>query len=457
MKIMDKISFYTALFSAKIINHCLHLIKSPGTSLPGYVAMRISKNFLSFISKYCREKTITVTGTNGKTTTSGLFANILKSANNTVLHNAKGANMPAGIATSLAVGYKPFSKFDYAVLETDEAYLTKLYDYINIDYLLLTNLFADQLDRYGESDTTAKKIQEAIAKNKELKLIVNADDPMLFELGKDNERIFFGFETVTYKTSTKNDVSTTENVICSCNSNLFYEEQYYGHVGRYYCRNCQKRRPEPKYKAHAVIFDDSSEIYVKYFENSSEKEYCFKTHMVGLYNAYNVLAAISLALELGINSETIQYSLDNYKTMFGRAEKKVVNDRNVFIQLIKNPTGANEVLKTINPDITKKILMIINDQYADGRDMSWLWDTNFELLKNYENEIVLSGSRAYDMAVRLKYSGFDTNKIVIKKEIKDAMNYALSSIEKNEQLLVMPTYTALLEMQKIWERIASRG
>lgn len=449
MKTTEKIGFYNALFGAKIVNKGLRLMKSAGTSLPGVVALKLSKNFLSFLSKYSKKSIITVTGTNGKTTTSGILAHILKTAENTVLHNEKGANMLSGIASSLAVNYKPFTKFDYAVLESDEAYLTKLYDYLNADYLLVTNLFRDQLDRYGELDTTAKKIQEAITKNPNLTLVINADDPMLSELGKDNKKIFFGFEEITYKNSSKDSLAPAESVSCSCKSDLSYEKRYYAHVGKYFCKSCKKSRPEPDYKAYGIIYDDYSEIYIKYKKDNKEVENCFKTGLIGLYNAYNALAAISAALESGIAPEIIQKGLDGYKSVFGRAEKLVVKDRNVLVQLIKNPTGASEVLRTINHKTCDKLLIIINDNYADGRDVSWLWDADFEMLKDYSGEIVVSGIRAYDMAVRMKYAGFDKERIKVESDIKSAINYTVDSVEKNAHVLIMPTYTALLEMQKI--------
>lgn len=452
MNNIDKISFYAALFGAKTINLGLKMIKSSGTSLPGLAAMKISKNFLSFLSKYCQKDIVTITGTNGKTTTAGLFAHILKSADNTVLHNEKGANMLSGIASALAIGYKPFSRFDYAVLESDEAYLTKLYDYLKVDYLLVTNLFRDQLDRYGELDTTAKKIQNAISKNPDLTIFVNADDPMLAELGSSNKRIFFGFDNITYKTSQKESLAPAETVSCLCKSELAYEKRYYAHVGRYFCEKCGRKRPQPDYKGYAVIYDDYSEIYVKFIRENQEKELAFKTGLVGLYNAYNALAAISMALETGISAESIQKGLDTYKSVFGRAERLTIDGKNVLVQLIKNPTGASEVLRTVNQNSCSRLLIIINDNYADGRDVSWLWDTDFELLKDYDGKIVVSGIRAYDMAVRLKYAGFDASRIEVKNDIKEAINYSIDNVEQGGQLLIMPTYTALLEMQKILKR-----
>ena len=455
METMDKLSFYNALFAAKAVNFGLHLMQSSGTSLPGGIALKLSKNFLSFLSKYCEKSIITVTGTNGKTTTSGLFAHILKTAKNTVLHNEKGANMLSGVASSLAVNYKPFSRFDYAVLESDEAYLTKLYDYINADYLLVTNLFRDQLDRYGELDTTAKKIQQAIDKNPELKIFINADDPMLYDLGSGNKRIFYGFEKITYKSAVVDSQAPAEAVNCSCGSDLTYEQRYYAHIGKYKCENCGRARVEPDYKGSVVIYDDFSEIYIqRKCENKSKeltKDLYFRVPLIGLYNAYNALAAISAALELGISPYIIQQGLHSYKSVFGRAEKFEYNGRNVLVQLIKNPTGASEVLRTINKNTCAKLLIIINDNYADGRDVSWLWDADFELLKDYPNTITISGIRAYDMAARMKYAGFNPEKIEVIEDIKEAVFSSVDSINEGEQLLIMPTYTALLEMQKFFK------
>ena len=448
MNVLKKINFYTALLCAKSVNKVLHIFRRAGTSLPGVVALKLQGDFISFVNYYCKKNIITITGTNGKTTTAGLIAHILKTANSKVLHNEKGANMLSGIASSLAVNYKPFTKFDYAVLESDEAYLTKLYDYLSANYLLVTNLFRDQLDRYGELDTTAKKIEEAIKKNPKLKVILNADDPMLSELGEGNEKIFYGFEDIEYKDQSTASQSPMEAVMCKCKTALSYIKRFYAHIGQYFCKNCRNEHPTPKYKAKALIYSDYSEIIL--YKNNQELK--FTTNLVGAYNAYNVLSALALTMELGIDNNTIQLALDSYKPAFGRAQRMKISDRNILVQLIKNPTGASEVLRTVNAAENKKLLIIINDKYADGRDVSWLWDADFEILKNYGNEIVVSGTRAYDMAARLKYAGFSKDKIKIIPKIKESINYSLDTIPKDSQLLIMPTYTALLEMQKIFNK-----
>jgi len=268
------------------------------------------------------------------------------------------------------------------------------------------------------------------------------------QLGKNNNKIFFGFENVVYETDITNSQAPAEITTCYCGENLEYEKIYYAHIGKYHCPKCLIKRPELKYKGYATIHENHSEIQVKYNKNGKEIDNSFTTNLIGLYNAYNVLGAISSALECNIDAQTIQNALNTYKTTFGRAEKLNINNKEIFIQLIKNPTGASEVLRTINPTHTAKILMIINDNYADGRDMSWLWDTDFERLKNFPNEIVVSGIRAYDMATRLKYAEFPTEKIAVIENIKESIEYALKNINENEQLLIMPTYTALLEIQK---------
>ena len=177
------------------------------------------------------------------------------------------------------------------------------------------------------------------------------------------------------------------------------------------------------------------------------KEYTFKVNLVGLYNAYNALAAISRALVLGIEPDVIQKALSSYKSIFGRAEKRTINGHDTLIQLIKNPTGASEVLKTV--DLDSNILIAINDNYADGRDISWLWDSDFEQLKDARKKVVTSGIRANDMALRLKYAGISQDRITIEPDIEKAINLVTSGENKDEKITILPSYTALLKINKL--------
>ena len=191
------------------------------------------------------------------------------------------------------------------------------------------------------------------------------------------------------------------------------------------------------------IYSDYSVLTVKH----GDSVYEFRINLVGLYNAYNVLGAVACALENGIGYETIKSAVLSYQSIFGRAERKVINGHNTLIQLIKNPTGASEVLKTV--DLSSKILIAINDNYADGRDISWLWDSDFEQLKNSQKSIITSGIRAKDMALRLKYAGVPTDKIIVEEDIHKAVELATSSDDKDERITILPSYTALLKISKM--------
>lgn len=443
---MNKIRFYTALICARLIYLAIKLLnKSSGTSFVGMSVLKICPDFLRYCKKYVKES-IAVTGTNGKTTTSGMLAHILEAENKNVLHNVKGANMLTGIANAFALNIAPFKIFDTAVLESDEAYLSKLYDYFNTDFLIVTNLFRDQLDRYGELSTTASFIQNAIDKNDSLLLLLNADDPLVNNFGKEKEALYYGFESVEFCSDIHNSNSNapTEVFNCICGEKLEYNKQFFAQEGHYQCLHCGYKRPEPDFKGYAKIFADYTELKIV---DSDNKEYEFKVNLIGLYNAYNALAAISQALILNIDYEIIKQAVLSYKSIFGRAEKKNINGHNTLIQLIKNPTGASEVLKTV--DLNSNIVIAINDNYADGRDISWLWDSDFEQLKDAKKLVITSGTRAKDMAVRLKYAGIPQERIIIEEDIMRAIKIASNSDNTDEKITILPSYTALLKINKM--------
>lgn len=441
---MGKIKFYLSLLTARILSILISTLhRSAGTSFVGLVVLKTCPKFLTYCAKYVKKEIITITGTNGKTTTAGLIASILEGNDQRVIHNEKGANMLTGIANVLALKILPFKRFDHYVLESDEAYLTKLYDFLPANVLLVTNLFRDQLDRYGELDTTAKKIQNAIDKNPSLKLLLNADDPMVANLGEGHEKIYFGFDKVEIVSNSIVSHAPAENVNCpACQEALKYTNRFFAQQGHYYC-DCGYQRPECDYSGDVKIFDDYSILKVV----CKNGEFEFNVGLIGLYNAYNALAAISLALELGYEQNQIQTALNSYQSIFGRAEKLIMQGHQVLVQLIKNPTGASEVLKTV--DLSSNILIMINDNYADGRDVSWLWDADFEFLQNAKNPIIVSGYRANDMAVRLKYAGIEPSKIVVIPKIRHSMEHLLNSLDINEKITILPTYTALLKMQTL--------
>ena len=424
--------FYLSLLFARCAYFVLHTTGlSAGTSIIGKFVLRMNPNFLEQCNKYIGTK-INVTGTNGKTTTSGIVSHLIEGSGKSVINNAMGANMLTGVVNAISVSLNPFKKTDYSVIESDEAYLAKIYEKFDADYLLVTNLFRDQLDRYGELETTKRLIQEGINKRPYVKLVLHADDPLVASFEGEN-KIFYGVENVYYADdSLKADTSVEEAFNCPCGKPLMYEKKFYAQQGHYFC-TCGYKRPEPKYKAEISLYKDYSILKIN-GEN-------FEVPLVGLFNAYNALGAIALCKELGIDN--IADTLPTFKVAFGRSEVKYLNGKHTLIQLIKNPIGANEVLKTVDKD--SNILIIINDNYADGRDVSWLWDAEFEFLKNAKKEIVVSGIRANDMALRLKYAGVEKIKII--QDIDKAVEYVGKSADNS--ITIMPTYTALLHVNKM--------
>lgn len=443
---MSRVKFYISLLLARLIYVAIRLLnKSSGTSFIGMVTLKFCPDFLTYCKGYIKNSAITVTGTNGKTTTSGLLAHILKNERHSVIHNVKGANMLTGVANMFALNVLPLNRFDYAVIESDEAYLTKLYDYFNSDYLLVTNLFRDQLDRYGELSTTASFIQSAIDKSSAT-LVLNADDPLVANFGKNRKAIYYGFEDVEF-CSEEHDCSSSPSEIfnCICGEPLAYSKKFFAQEGHYYCANCGYKRPEPDFKGFAKIYKYYSDLKIEDVKN--QKTYEFRVNLVGLYNAYNALGAISCALVNGVSPEIISSAVKSYKSIFGRAERKLINGHETLIQLIKNPAGASEVLETV--DLDSNILIAINDNYADGRDISWLWDSDFEQLKDAKRLIVTSGIRAKDMALRLKYAGIPQEKIIIEENIERAVALVTKSDNIEERVTILPSYTALLKINKM--------
>lgn len=452
IKIKNTVSIVTTKLAAQVIK-VLNL--GDGTNLPGRIARRITPEILTSLVNQSKKEIITVTGTNGKTTTCGFISGILNADGRKIAHNKKGANMLAGITTALVLESSLLGNLnvDHCLIELDEAYSPKAFDEFNPEIMLVTNLFRDQLDRYGELDVTAKKIHLAIEKTikvKPLTLVLNADDPIVANIVNDLnlKPVFYGFDEILFVGQDTEISQVKEIATCKCGENFEYNKLFYGHIGHYYCK-CGIQRPIPRFNARVEITPDSSLIIISE-ENGSEFQVNIK--MPGLYNAYNALGAIIVAKELGISAENIVKGLEHYDTVFGRAELLTIKEKQVLIQLIKNSIGASEVLRTVKDDKNSKLLIIINDNYADGRDVSWLWDANFELIANYKKQIVTSGERAEDMATRLKYVGINPKNILIEPNIEDAISYCLNNVQKEEKLYILPTYTALLNMQKILKK-----
>ena len=434
---MNKLRFYLSLIVAKSLFMFLKLTRlSRGTAILGLIALKICPDFLVYSNNYFTKSRVNITGTNGKTTTSGLLTHLLTKDNKSVLNNTEGANMLNGIINSLALKINIGSRFDYSVIETDEAFLKKVYEKFNGDYLLVTNLFEDQTDRFETPIFTRNLIQAGIDLRENVQLILNADEPLSASLKAKNKKpIFFGISHV-FDSEGKEITNTSEiEFNCPiCNKKLNYTKLQYAHIGDYFC-DCGYKRPEVKYGADVTLYKDYSVINLN---NET-----FKIPLTGLYNAYNALGAIAIAKELGI--ENIAHNIESYKVAFGRNEVRNICGHKTTLQLIKNPAGTNEVLKTV--DLESNILIAVNNNVADGTDISWINEANFDILKDCNKQIVVTGLKAKEMADRLKKAGINNIKTI--SDIKEAVSYTAQEAEGD--ITIMSTYTALLKIDKIKE------
>lgn len=421
---------------------------SGGSALPGLIAEKIDGEALGKLSKRL-DKVILITGTNGKTTTTKMLVEILKAGGHSVITNGSGSNLTRGLISALIRESNLLGRLraKTAVLEVDEASMPEAVRLTNPSVILVTNLFRDQLDRYGELDKTAVILQKAI-KNSRAKVILNADDPLVSILTtgyEDNSVIFYGVtEPKLHHEDDQLTASDSRNCLV-CGHVLNFEIKYFGHIGKFSCPNCEFRRPELDYEATTVALEGlkGSTFSVSGIDS-------LKIGLPGLYNVYNSLAALAVAAELGVDSDTVTKSLKTFTAAFGRIEQVKIKSRNLFLLLIKNPTGFNQVIQTFLTEKTKhNVLIAINDNFADGQDVSWLWDVEFESLVANSKDITVTGKRSGDMALRLKYAGCEESRITEIENLEQAATHAINTTPEKETLMIMPTYTAMLSLRKI--------
>ena len=412
-----------------------------GTTFPGRVALKLDSNILAKVSK--GYKVVLVTGTNGKTTTTSMIYNIIKEKGFPVITNNTGANLYPGIVTTFVENYKFFSKDEnkYAIIEVDEANLKYITKYITPEIITVTNLFRDQLDRYGEVYTTLTKILEGITLVPESKLVLNGDESLLGKLDVKNELIFYGFKTPINENKTI-DVNADSKFCKFCKTPYSYNFVTYNHLGDYYCTGCGYTHPSIKYGVDEILELTAESSTVKFGDTE------IYLGQSGVYNIYNALCAYSIAKELEVDDSTIKKSLESQSSSFGRQEIINIDDKEVKIILVKNPAGYNQALDTLclNKD-SFSCALLLNDNYADGRDVSWIWDVNFENLKDADlDEVYVSGLRAFDMAVRLKTAGIPSSKLIIEEDYENLTSKIRNG--KNKKLYILATYTAMINYRK---------
>jgi len=448
--------FWAALLAGKIVIFLCRLFRYPGTSLPGVVALKICPQLLYTLAP-AYEQVVAVTGTNGKTTTANLIAHILRSSNISAANNHEGANMLSGVATALIRDCTMSGKArsQIAILEVDEGSVGKAFPAVKPDLVVVTNYFRDQLDRYCELDHNITLLRRVLADLPKTSLLLNADDPLVVTAGRDQSAVsYYGVEGKQSEDETS-DCDIREGKFCpDCGDPISYHYYHYGQLGDYYCTGCAFQRPVPDFLAYDVKDDDYLEFTLDVRQG---KDFINTLHlrapMQGFYNIYNVLAASAAAITLGVSQQVITASLMEYIPATGRMERFLYKGRPCTLALIKNPAGLNEVLKTLLRTEGEKALVIaINDLAADGRDVSWLWDAGLEMLNEQSiKKVICSGSRAGDIAVRLKYAGVPRVKLVLEPGCRESLE--ILGLQGAKEYFVLASYTNLSKYANLLEKM----
>lgn len=422
----------------KLFYLCLKICRKNGGNLLGKIAYDWNPDIFKYFKVTC--PVIAVTATNGKTMTNNAIGYTLKNAGKKVISNTEGNNMETGILSTLLKTCTLTGKIkaDFLVFEVDEGYVPIIFKDFKLNTLVVLDFFRDQLDRNGEVETLILKINEFL-KSFNGNLVLNSDDPNVSRLSKanpDNKNIYY-FSVEKYKHATEELKEAGEGKFCPfCNNRIEYDYYQYSHIGKFKCPNCDYGNNE--------IYKLATDVNLK---NRTFKvdDITYKIKSNSIYNIYNFIAVISCVSLYNIDTKIIQKSLSTFALNNGRLEEVEINGIPTIINLAKNPTGANVSLRILNEDDNEKeLLFVLNDNLADGLDVSWIWDINFDQLNNV-NKIITSGTRAFDIAIRIKNSGFDINKI----EAYLNLNEAVENLYKTDtKKYVIANYTALQPTRK---------
>jgi UDP-N-acetylmuramyl tripeptide synthase len=482
-----------------------------GTSAPGKLLMRLAPGAIGELGARLARGSVLISATNGKTTTAAMAAGIFERAGIPLVHNQAGANMAGGIATTLLAAARANGAIagELGLFEVDELWLAQLAAELHPRALLLGNLFRDQLDRYGELDTMAERWEQVLHDGAAdsagsdagngagaRKLVLNADDPLIADLGRDQSGVlYFGVDDDSLALAGMAHAADAKH--CRrCGAPYVFDAVYLGHLGHYHCESCGQSRPLPAVTATEVRLQGVRAARFTLTTAAGRAQVALA--LPGLYNVYNALAAAALASALEVPFGTIVAGLEASRAAFGRAETVKLSvpalpagggrgagamraadgapsasgaapaTRELRILLVKNPAGANEVLRTLALEPGEHDLLgVLNDHIADGRDVSWIWDADFELLAGRVRRATCSGTRAADLAARLKYAGIDPVRIDVREDLEDALRSAAADrpeLERREgsaadgesapTLFALPTYTAMLALREL---LVARG
>ena len=439
-----KIRRLTAVWAAKAAGFACKKMGRQGVTWAGKIALKIYPPILEELSREVRKKTFAVCGTNGKTTTNNMLCAALEAEGQKVICNHTGSNMLNGVVAAyvLAAGLNGHIDADYACIEADEASTKYIFPAVKPDYMVLTNLFRDQLDRYGEIDITMNILEEMIRRVPGMKVIVNGDDALSAYLAMDsgNPYVSYGISRPVMKNET-NEIR--EGRFCKkCGARLSYSFYHYSQLGDYKCPQCGFKRPKPDYDAYDVKVGDRLSFRVE--------EQLISANYKGFYNVYNILAAYAGVRTAGFAGEHFNDMLRKFNPENGRMEQFRIRGTGIVLNLAKNPAGFNQNITAVMQDPSPKdVIIAINDNAQDGIDISWLWDVDFDRLQEKSvHSITVSGIRCQDMRLRLKYVDIDS---ILEEDVEKAIRSRINDGVGN--LYVLVNYTALFSTRNILKKL----
>jgi lipid II isoglutaminyl synthase (glutamine-hydrolysing) len=419
-----------------------------GTTLPGKLLWKLDPGAIDRLAQRLPQGSVLISATNGKTTTSAMVAEILRGRLR-LAHNGSGANLVSGVASTLLHSHGA----ELGLFEVDEAALSEVARRVRPKGLLLGNLFRDQLDRYGELELVAARWRETVAALPDAQLVLNGDDPQIGDLAAARGRArLFGLDDPR-RTRPGLQHAADSKYCLRCGTPYVYSAVYVGHLGDYRCPSCGHARPHLDVVAREIELDGLAGA--SFALDAAEGEARVELALPGLYNVYNALGAASLALCLGVPLDEIVAGLGRFSAAFGRFERIAIGERGLLMLLIKNPAGANEVVRTLVDGAAPRVAVVaLNDAIADGRDVSWIWDVDFEPLLQGLETLVATGSRAAELALRFAYGGLPRERIEVLPSLEAALDRGLRLTPAGGELAVLPTYTAMLALRRI---VAARG
>lgn len=441
--------FFSCLI-CRFVHFVLQKMGRGATTMPGRVALKVKRNILSDLSKDV--KVIIVTGTNGKTTSCRIIEEGLKKAGKTYFINKSGANLITGITSSFIMNSTVTGKkkYDYAIVECDENAFREVSRYIHCDVVLVTNVFRDQLDRYGEVTHTLNAIKESVKNLPNAVICLDADCSLTYSMSREipNKIVTFGVDVPFDENAKAPEISDAKYCIF-CKNEYDYTYHTYGHLGGFVCKKCEYSRPQPDFSVKSV--EDLKQNYSIVTADFNGDVNFVKINIGGAYNVYNAIGCAAGLSSLGIDNKTIISALETFNGAFGRMEQFSSGDNKINVILVKNPAGFSQTMnfiKSVEEDFT--LILSLNDNAADGRDISWIWDVDFCSIfekTNLKNLYVI-GKRCYDMAVRVKYEGTNGRKIQV-IENEDYNKLVDIAVSQGNDVYIVPTYTSMMAMRPV--------